>query len=158
MQDARTWLARRKIGGTACFVAEPRTFSIAHNFTDFSPVDISEDCNKTDWPACGAGGIFSNSGSPPDRVKWWVVSTDLTFFQGNTWSDNVYNGPSTFYAWTQGNGGNPVSWARWTGAVSRGDKCSSPGSRSNGYCTGPFGQDAGSKYSGSPTFPLPLRS
>jgi hypothetical protein len=127
---------------------------VAHNFIDFNPADI-KDCNKTDWPACGAGGVFSNSGSPPDKVKWWVVSTDLTFFQGNTWSDNVYNGPSTFYAWTQGNGGNPVSWAQWTGALSRGDKCSSPGSRSSSSCTGPFGQDAGSKYSGTPTFSLP---
>ena len=125
--------------------------SITHNVIDFNPAAIPL-CNHDDWPACGAGGMFSLYGSPPGSKPGWVVPTQLTFFQNNSWSDNVYNGPLTFYVWNQGNGRNPVSWAAWTGSVSRGDKCSSPGERSSGYCTGPFGQDAGSTYHSKPHF------
>jgi hypothetical protein len=62
------------------------------------------------------------------------------------WSDNTYNGPSTIFAWNQGNGDNPVSWADWTGHVSRGDECLSAQEQQSGYCTGPFGQDSGSIF------------
>jgi hypothetical protein len=124
---------------------------ITHNVIDFNPANIPH-CNHRDWPACGAGGILSNYGSLPNHAPGWVVPTQLTFFQGNSWSDNSYNGPSTFYAWNQGNGDNPVSWAAWTGSVLSGDKCSSPGERSAGYCAGPFGQDAGSTYNSRPLF------
>jgi Right handed beta helix region len=123
--------------------------SITHNVIDFNPAAIPY-CNHSDWPACGGGGILSQYGSPPGDTPGWVVPTQLTFFQNNSWSDNLYHGPSTFYAWNQGNGDNPVRWAAWTGRVSDGDKCSSPGERSSGYCAGPFGQDAGSTYSSSP--------
>lgn len=119
--------------------------SVTRNTIDFDPAAIL-DCNHRDWPDCGAGGIFSEYGSPPDNVPGWIVPTQLTFFQHDTWADNTYNGPSTFYAWNQGNGDNPVSWARWTAAVSTGDKCQTSGDRQSGYCTGPFGQDAGSRY------------
>jgi parallel beta-helix repeat protein len=119
--------------------------SVTRNTIDFDPAAIL-DCNHKDWPDCGAGGIFSEYGSPPDNVAGWVVPTQLTFFQHDTWADNTYNGPSTFYGWNQGNGDNPVSWANWTGAVSKGDKCQTSGERQSGYCTGPFGQDAGSRY------------
>lgn len=122
--------------------------SITHNVIDFDPANIPH-CNHSDWPACGAGGILSEYGSP-NNEPGWAVPTQLTFFQNSSWSDNTYNGPSTFYAWNQGNGDNPVSWADWTGSVSRGDKCSSPGERSSGYCTGPFGQDSGSTYNSRP--------
>ena len=118
--------------------------SITHNIIDFDPSHIT-DCNRTDWPACGAGGIFSQYGSAaPYNTP--LLLTQLTFFQNNSWSDNIYNGPSTFYAWNQGNGDNPVSWADWAGSAVRDDKCSSPGEHASGYCTGPFGQDAGSTY------------
>ena len=123
--------------------------SITHNVIEFDPVAIPH-CNRNDWPACGAGGIFSQYGSPPGSKPGWVVPTQLTFFQNDSWSHNIYNGPSTFYAWNQGNGNNPVSWADWTANVSHGSKCSSPGERLSGYCTGPFGQDAGSVYHSSP--------
>jgi Right handed beta helix region len=122
--------------------------SITHNKIYFNPAKIPY-CNKTAWPACGAGGMFSEYGGP-SGPGGWVVPTDITFFQNNHWSDNVYIGPSTFYAWNQGNGENPVSWADWTGQVSDGDKCSSAGERHSGYCTGPFGQDAGSRYNKNP--------
>ncbi len=119
--------------------------SITHNVIDFNPAAIPH-CNHNDWPACGAGGIFSQYGSPPGNKPGWVVPTQLTFFQNNSWSDNTYNGPSTFYAWNQGNGDNPVRWAAWTGSAAHAGKCSSSGQRSSGYCTGPFGQDRGSAY------------
>ena len=119
--------------------------SVTDNVIDFNPAAIPY-CNHSDWPACGAGGMFSEYGSPPNDEPGWVVPTQLTFFQNNSWSDNNYNGPSTFYAWDQGNDGNPVSWADWTGSVSRGNKCSSSSERLDGYCTGPFGQDSGSTY------------
>jgi len=119
--------------------------SITHNTIDFDPAKV-KDCKRAAWPDCGAGGIFSEYGSPPDELPGWVVPTALTFFQNDTWSDNTYNGPSTFYAWNQGSGDNPVSWRDWTGSPFRGDRCSSSGERQSGYCTGPFGKDAGSTY------------
>ncbi len=123
--------------------------SITRNTIDFNPADIM-DCNRNAWPACGAAGIFSEYGSPLGKEPGWVVATQLTFFQGNTWSDNIYNGPSTFFAWNQGNGDNPVSWGDWTGNVAQGGKCSTASERQSGYCTGPFGQDAGSTYHSAP--------
>jgi hypothetical protein len=123
--------------------------SITGNTIDFDPAHIT-DCTRAAWPACGAGGIFSEYGSPPNKVPGWVVATQLTFFQDNTWSHNVYNGPSTFFAWNQGNGDNPVSWASWTGDVTHGNKCSAAAERQSGYCAGPFGQDAGSTYHSAP--------
>jgi len=99
-----------------------------------------------------AGGIFSEYGSsaPYNQPGGWVIPSQLTFFAGNSWSGNTYHGPSTFYAWNQGNNDNPVSWDQWTGALSKGDKCSSASERQSGACTGPFGQDAGSSYDSSP--------
>jgi Right handed beta helix region len=126
---------------------------VTQNTIEFDPADIM-DCNRTAWPDCGAGGIFSEYGGPAGPGEW-AIPTDLTFFQNDVWSGNVYNGPSTFFAWNQGNGDNPVSWADWTGNVAHGNKCSSPSDRQSGYCTGPFGQDAGSTYNSSrpPTTP-----
>jgi Right handed beta helix region len=123
--------------------------SVTANTIDFNPAQIMH-CNRIAWPACGANGIFSEYGSPPNKGPGWVVPTQLTFFQNNTWSDNVYNGPSTFFAWNQGNGDNPVNWSDWTGHAAQGDKCGSPGTRQSGYCTGPFGQDADSTYHSTP--------
>jgi hypothetical protein len=121
---------------------------ITQNTIDFNPADIMG-CNHTAWPDCGAGGIFSEYGGPPGGPGGWAVPTGLTFFQDNVWSDNVYNGPSTFFAWNQGNGDNPVSWTDWTGNVAGGDKCGSANERQSGYCTGPFGQDTDSTYHAS---------
>ena len=128
--------------------------SVTHNVIDFNPAAIPH-CNHEDWPDCGAGGMFSQFGSPPGGKPGWLIPSALTFSQHNSWSANTYNGPSTFYAWNQGNGDNPVSWADWTGSLSRGDKCSSPAARSSGYCTGSFGQDAGSSYRSRPPSVLP---
>ena len=117
---------------------------VSHNTIEFTPGHVTG-CSHDAWPTCGAGGIFSQYGSaaPYDSP---AIPIQLTFYQGNSWSDNIYHGPSTFYAWNQGNGENPVRWSDWTGAVAGGDNCGSPGELSSGYCTGPFGQDAGSVY------------
>jgi hypothetical protein len=123
--------------------------SVNHNVIDFNPANIP-DCNRTDWPDCGASGIFSEYGSVAPYNRPGILQTQLAFFQGNSWSDNAYNGPTTFWAWSQGNADNPVSWAKWTGNVAQGDKCSSPGERTSGYCAGPFGQDAGSTFTRVP--------
>jgi Right handed beta helix region len=122
--------------------------SITHNLIDFNPASIL-DCNQNDWPACGANGIFSEYGStaPYDTP---LTLTQLAFFQNDSWLGNIYNGPSTFYAWNQGNGDNPVGWGNWTGSVSGGDKCSSASEHQSGYCNGPFGKDAGSTYNPTP--------
>jgi len=124
---------------------------ITGNTIDFNPAEVPH-CNQTDWRDCGAGGIFSeySVAAPYNQPGGWVILTQLTFFQNNIWSNNVYNGPSTFYAWNQGNSDNPVSWAEWTGHVAKGDKCSSPDEHQSGHCTGPFGQDSGSTYNSTP--------
>jgi hypothetical protein len=122
--------------------------TISHNVIDFNPAEII-DCNRTDWPDCGAGGIFSDYGST-SPYESSAIPTQLTFFQHNSWVDNTYRGPSTFYAWNQGNGDDPLSWTDWTGSVAEGDMCMSSSELASGYCTGPFGQDAGSTYNYSP--------
>ena len=128
---------------------ETANVTITNNVIDFNPDNIPY-CNRAAWSNCGAGGIYSDYGSPPNNVAGWIVPTEITFFRNNIWADNTYNGPSTFYAWNQGNGDDPVSWADWTGSVANGDKCSSSGERQSGACTGPFGQDAGSTYKSTP--------
>ena len=128
---------------------ETANVNITRNTIDFIPAQIMG-C-QTAWPDCGAGGIFSEYGSPPNDEPGWVIPTQLTFFQNDTWSGNFYNGPSSFFAWNQGNGDNPISWADWTGSASNGDKCGSPDGQQSGACTGPFGQDAGSTYDAIPS-------
>jgi hypothetical protein len=123
--------------------------SISHNTIDFNPAQIT-DCNTRDWPDCGAGGIFSEYGTPSKNQPGWIVPTQLTFFQNDVWSDNTYRGPSRIFAWNQGNGDNPVTWAMWSASAATGDKCSSAQEQQSGYCKGPFGQDAGSTYNPAP--------
>jgi len=124
---------------------------ITHNVIDFDPGAVPH-CDKHDWPDCGAGGIFAqySVAAPYNQPGGWVILSQVTFFQGNTWSGNVYHGPSTFYAWNQSNGYNPVSWASWTADVAKGDKCNTTSAHLSGYCHGPFGQDAGSTYHSEP--------
>ncbi len=125
--------------------------AVTGNTIYFNPANIAH-CNPTAWPDCGAGGIFAEySVAPPyNQPGGWVLLSQLTFFMNDTWSGNVYNGPSTFFAWNQGNDDAPLSWASWTGDVAQGDKCSSAGARQSGACTGPFGQDAGSTFHKTP--------
>ena len=124
---------------------------VTGNIIDFNPANVAH-CNQTAWRDCGANGIFSEYSIAPPYTSpgGWVILTQLTFFQNDMWSGNIYNGPSTFYAWNQDNGDNPVSWADWTGNVSASDRCSSSGEHESGHCTGPFGQDSGSTYHPTP--------
>jgi len=56
----------------------------------------------------GAGGIFSEYGSAAAAPYHSpAIAAQLTFHQGYSWSDNIYHGPSTFYAWNQGNWKTP---------------------------------------------------
>ncbi|HEX4091655.1 MAG TPA: right-handed parallel beta-helix repeat-containing protein [Trebonia sp.] len=121
---------------------------VTQNVVDFNPAAIPH-CNSQIWEDCGANGIFSQYGGPSTEPGW-TVATDLTFFQNNLWTKNVYHGPSTFLAWNQGNGVAPVTWKEWTGPRSGGDKCTSSGERQSGDCVGPFGEDAGGTYSKTP--------
>jgi parallel beta-helix repeat protein len=127
--------------------------SITGNTIDFNPANITVNgqnvCNQTAWPDCGAGGVFSEYGAPPGGQPDWAVATELTFFQNDVWANNTYNGPSTFYAWNQGNN-DTITWGDWTGSLSAGDKCTSSGEEQSGACTGPFGQDAGSTFNPAP--------
>ena len=122
--------------------------SVTGNTTNFTPSEVL-DCNSAAFPACGATGIFAEYGAPPNKVPGWVIPTALTFFQGNSFAGNTYNGPTTFDVWNQGSGDNPVSWESWSGSASRGVRCSSAGERHSGGCKGPFGQDAGGTFNGS---------
>lgn len=126
---------------------QTQNVDLTHNRVDFNPSHIAG-CNPKVWPACGANGVFSQFGGPNSSAGGGDVPTQVTFVQGNRWSHNTYNGPSTFYAWSQGNHDNPVTWAQWTGSVSKGDRCTSSVARHGGSCTGPFGQDAGSVLRG----------
>jgi hypothetical protein len=128
---------------------QTQNVTVTQNRIDFNP-DNLPGCTPAAWPACGANGIFSQYGGPNGSAQGSDVATQLTFFQGNRWASNVYNGPSTFYAWNQGSGENPVTWDEWTGSTAEGERCSSRGEQSSGACTGPFGQDAGSSYSSQP--------
>jgi len=130
--------------------------SVTGNTIDFDRADVPY-CDHDDWSDCGANGIFSEySVAPPyNSPGGWVILSQLTFFQNDKWSGNVYNGPSTFYAWNQGNGDNPVTWAEWTGSVAAGDKCSGSEEHESGGCAGPFGQDAGSVYRSKPVATAP---
>jgi hypothetical protein len=121
---------------------QTQNVDISRNEIDFNPANIPG-CTHAVWPACGANGVFSEFGGPNGNAGGADVPTQITFFQGNRWGENVYRGPSTFYAWNQG---NAVSWADWTDAVGNGGRCTSSGERRSGTCRGPFGQDAGSAY------------
>ena len=102
-------------------------------------------CNATAWPDCGASGIFSEYGGPAAE-SGPIIPAELTFHQGNSWGNNTYTGANQFHAWSQGSSANPVTWAQWTGPLSGGDQCQSSSEWSSGFCTGPFGQDAGSTF------------
>jgi hypothetical protein len=124
---------------------QTQNVTVARNRIDFDPAAILG-CYEEAWPACGANGVFSQYGGPNESAEGADVPTQITFFQGNRWFDNVYNGPSTFWAWNQGSHANPITFAAWSGPVSEGERCTSSGERRSGSCTGPFGQDAGSAY------------
>jgi hypothetical protein len=124
---------------------QTQNVTVSGNRIDFDPAHIFG-CTAQAWPACGANGIFSQYGGPNDSADGSDVPTQITFFQNNRWFGNIYNGPSTFYAWNQGNPENPVGWEQWTAPLTDEVPCTSALQRQAGSCTGPFGQDAGSLF------------
>jgi len=126
---------------------QTQNVSVTHNHIVFDPAHIPG-CGTAAWPACGANGMFSQYGGPNGDAGGSDIPTQITFHQGNRWSENVYDGPSTFFAWNQG---NEVPWTAWTGAPGPGEPCSSPGERRAGACAGPFAQDAGSTFTTHPS-------
>ena len=114
--------------------------SVAHNLFAFDPADIGSDCTVANY--CGENGLFSTYGEPPYSGP--AVPTNITFRQHNEFSDNVYDGPWGFEAWSQGNLDNPVNWTVWRAPVT--DACSTAGENASGTCDSGFDQDAGSAY------------
>jgi hypothetical protein len=118
--------------------------SVSNNVFNLTPANIGADCTTANH--CGLNGLFSVYGSTAPYTSS-IVPTNITFNQNNVFSDNTYNGPWAFMAWSQGNIDYPVAWAQWTATVT--DKCSTAGEISSGTCDSGFGQDAGSTYNGS---------
>jgi parallel beta-helix repeat protein len=90
---------------------------------------------------CGFMGLFSNYGSTAPYTSANVPGA-ITFDQSNQFKKNTYNGPWEFWAWSQSNTDNPISFADWQKAVT--DKCDTSTEISGGTCDTGFGQDPGS--------------
>ena len=125
---------------------------VTDNFFNFSPSAVGSGCNTAFL--CGFNGLFSNYGNLPYAATRTVA---VTFQQNNLFTDNTYNGPWQYFAWSQSNLDNPVTWAQWTGSVT--DMCAQPGELASGACASGFGQDAGSTLNPTPppptAFPVP---
>lgn len=126
--------------------------SVSNNVFNLTSANIGTNCTLSN--KCGLNGVFSLYGSTGPYTSS-AVPTNIAFNQNNIFSDNTYNGPWGFMAWSQGNEDFPITWAQWTAAVT--DKCSTSGEISSGTCNSGFGQDMGSTYDGtaptSPTLP-----
>ena len=150
----------------ACTLINPAIYterSCAANLSEKSPVDYYDNCrwktqnvtvknNTMSFNAatvasactvanlCGFNGLFSNYGT-----SQYGQAGPIAFEQDNHFSNNTYSGPWHFWAWSQSNLANPVSWAEWTAPVT--DRCGTAGEISSGTCSSGFGQDAGSTLS-----------
>ncbi len=109
---------------------------VTDNTLKFSP-SISPKCTTTNL--CGFNGLFSNYGEHPYTT--WVLQ-QLTFVQHDRFSDNSYVGPWHFWAWSQSNLLNPVTWSEWTKPAT--DRCGTSSELRSGKCSSGFDQDAGS--------------
>lgn len=112
---------------------------VSDNTITFDPTKINPHC--TIATMCGFTGLFSNYGNPPYDATRTVA---ITFRQNNHFAHNTYIGPVSFFAWSQSNEANPVSWSAWTAPVT--DQCDTSGEIASGTCTSGFGQDTGSTY------------
>ena len=147
----------------ACTLIDPAVYtesSCAANLPEKSPVDYYDNCRwktqnvtvehntmtfdaATVGPACtvanlcGFNGLFSNYGT-----SQYNQTGPITFQQDNHFSGNTYAGSWHFWAWSQSNLANPVTWAEWTAPVT--DQCGNASEISSGTCSSGFGQDAGS--------------
>ena len=147
-----------------CTLINPSVYtesSCAANLSEKSPVDYYDNCrwktqnvtveNNTMTFDASHGG-HGVHGRQPLRVQRLVLQLrhepvqhqtgPITFQQDNHFSNNTYTGPWHFWAWSQSNLANPVTWAEWTAPVT--DQCGTAGEISSGTCSSGFGQDAGS--------------
>jgi hypothetical protein len=107
---------------------------VQDNVESFSPTNVASIC--TVGNLCGFTALFSNYGISVYQATRTVA---VTFQQNNQFMDNTYNGPWSFFAWSQSNLDNPVSFAQWTAPVT--DRCDLSGELSGGACNSGFGQD-----------------
>jgi hypothetical protein len=115
----------------------------------------ADDCGTSGY-ICDFNGIYAYQAMPTPSFRSSgcggganapftcedLSSSQIQFSFNNEFRDNSYYGPWKFWAFAQNNGANPILWKTWQGRVR-----SCGGTES--YCTGPFGQDAGSYYRSS---------
>ena len=114
---------------------------VEDNTLNFKPADVVGSGNAACTVAnlCGFNGLFSNYGT---SIYGDTRTVAVTFQQNNKFESNVYHGPWSFFAWSQSNIANPVTWSAWTAPVT--DQCDTAGELASGTCSSGFGQDAGS--------------
>jgi parallel beta-helix repeat protein len=110
---------------------------VTNNTENIDPASVAANCTVINL--CGFSGLFSNYGT---SIYGSSRPIAVTFHQGNTFADNTYNGPWSFFAWSQSNLANPVAASQWM-APAPTDDCAS--GLASGTCSGGFGQDAGSQ-------------
>jgi hypothetical protein len=110
---------------------------VENNVESFTPASVASNCTAANL--CGFTGLFSDYGT---SIYQSTRTVAITFQQNNKLTNNTYVGPWSFFAWSQSNIDNPVSWTQWTAPVT--DKCDLSSELSSGSCNSGFGQDAGS--------------
>jgi parallel beta-helix repeat protein len=117
---------------------------VEDNALNFNPAKVDTHCTIDNL--CGFNGLFSSYGT---SIYGDTRTVAVTFRQSNEFKSNVYNGPWHFFAWSQSNTANPVTWSEWTAPVT--DRCDTAGELASGTCSGGFGQDAASTVGRLPT-------
>lgn len=115
--------------------------SVSNNTFNLTPTNIGSNCTVANF--CGLNAIFSEYGSTSPYTAQ-AVPTAIMFNQNNHFTNNTYNGPWSFLAWSQGNLDNPVNFATWSAPVT--DKCGTSSEIASGTCNSGFGQDSGSIF------------
>jgi hypothetical protein len=115
--------------------------SVENNTFNFNAATVSSSCTVANL--CGFNGLFSNYGT---SIYGSTRVGAITFGQNNHFNDNTYTGPWSFFAWSQSNLDNPVTWPQWTAPVT--DQCATSDELASGSCNTGFGQDSGSSLTG----------
>ena len=89
--------------------------TVTENVFNFTPANIGANCTSSN--ACGMNALFSEYGSDAP-FKAWVVPTNISNHQSNSFTDNAYTGPWTFVGFNQG---DVVTWAQWTAGFKDGN-------------------------------------
>ena len=115
--------------------------SVENNTFNFNAATVGSSCTVANL--CGFNGLFSDYGT---SIYGSTRVGAITFRQNNHFTDNTYAGPWSFFAWSQSNLDNPLTWPQWTASVT--DSCSTAGDIGSGTCNTGFGQDSGSSLTG----------